>query len=157
MERWKDRPDYEGLYQVSNLGNIKSLIKNKILKPYINKKNGYSYIGLHKNKKIKVIRIHRLVAIVFMPNPNNFPVINHKNKIRTDNNIDNLEWCSQKYNVTYSLAKKILQYDLNNVFLKEWDSAMEIQRNLKINNSNIIACCISKRKTAGGFKWKYKN
>lgn len=157
MEMWKDIPDYEGLYQVSNLGNIKSLIKNKILKPYINKKNGYSYIGLHKNKKIKVIRIHRLVAIVFMPNPNNFPVINHKNKIRTDNNIDNLEWCSQKYNVTYSLAKKILQYDLNNVFLKEWDSAMEIQRNLKINNSNIIACCRSKRKTAGGFKWKYKN
>ena len=156
-EEWKDIKDYEGLYQISNLGNIKSLIKNKILKPYINKKNGYSYIGLHKNKKIEVIRIHKLVATHFIPNLNNFPVINHKNGIRNDNRVDNLEWCTQKYNITYSLGKKISQYNINNNFIKEWNSAMEIERNLKISNSNINKCCQNKRKTAGGYIWKYSN
>ena len=117
MEIWKNIKNYEGLYQISNLGNIKSLIKNKILKPYINKKNGYAYIGLHKNKNIKVIRIHRLVAINFIPNPNNFPIVNHKNGVRNDNRVENLEWCTQRYNIIYSLNKKILQYDKNNIFI----------------------------------------
>lgn len=155
MEIWKDIKGYEGLYQISNLGKIKS--NKKILKPYINKKDGYAYIGLHKNKNNKVLKIHRLVAQTFIDNPNNLPQVNHKDENKTNNSIDNLEWCSAKYNITYSQGKMINQFDKNNIFLKQWPSAMEIQRHLKIDNSNIIACCRNKRQTAGGYIWKYNN
>lgn len=102
-ENWKDVIGYENLYQVSNLGRIKSLPKKvsngngtfitqeKILKPYLDK-SGYHTVNLYLNKKKKLHKIHRLVGIAFIDNPDNKPAINHKNSIRTDNRVENLEW-----------------------------------------------------------------
>ena len=109
-EVWKDIEGYEGLYQVSNLGNVRSLKyaggnKVKLLKQYTDKK-GYKRIGLYKNGKYKLYMVHRLVTIAFIPNPNNLPIINHKDEDKTNNNVNNLEWCTYEYNNTYGTARK---------------------------------------------------
>lgn len=112
-EIWKDIDGYEGKYQISNLGRVKSLQRwsgtkfynrEYILNNYVNKKNGYVYVYLTKNNKSKNIRLHRLVAQAFIPNPNNYLYINHKDCDRTNNNVENLEWCTASYNVKYSFT-----------------------------------------------------
>lgn len=166
-EIWKDIEGFEKLYQVSNLGNIKSLIKNKLLNP-IKLKNGYLYVNLYKNGIPKRYYIHRLVAETYIPNPDNLDQINHKNEIKTDNRVENLEWCTIKYNMNYGTlkkrmietktkqcGKKISQYDLRGNYIKTWDSIHEIERVLKIPHQNIIRCCKGKVKTAGNYIWKY--
>lgn len=110
-EIWKDVVGYEGLYQVSNLGRVRSLWhdvwhKGKILKPSFDGKKNYLFVGLHKNGKTTQRNIHRLVAETFIPNPNNFPCVNHINEIKTDNRACNLEWCTVEYNSNYGNAKK---------------------------------------------------
>ena len=104
-EIWKDIPGYEGLYQVSNTGKVKSLNymktrKEKILKPRKEGK-GYLKITLSKEGEKKDFKIHRLVASVFIPNPNNLPQINHIDECKTNNNVENLEWCDNRYNSNY--------------------------------------------------------
>lgn len=166
-EIWKDIEEYEKLYQVSNLGNIKSLIKNKILKPNITR-TGYLYVNLYKNGIPKHYYIHRLVAKNHLINPNNYTQINHKSEIKSDNRVENLEWCSNNYNMNYGTikermietktkqcGKKISQYDLKGNFIKTWNSIREIERILKIPHQNIIRCCKGKVKTAGNYIWKY--
>lgn len=105
MEVWKDIKGYEGMYQVSNYGNVRSLDYRrmgaiKVLKPF-NDKYGYKAICLVKNKQKHTFTVHRLVAIAFISNPNNYPCVNHKNEIRDDNRVENLEWCTVKYNTNY--------------------------------------------------------
>lgn len=165
MEIWKDIPNYEGLYQISNLGNVKSLhriannnhiIHEKILKPQKNY-NGYLIVNLYKNNKMKAKLIHRLVGKTFIDNPNNYNYINHIDKNKSNNNINNLEWCTQSYNVIYSKGRKINQYDKNNNFIKTWNSIADIKRALNIDSSLIVRCCKEIKKSAGGFKWKYNN
>lgn len=172
-EIWKEIKDYEGLYLVSNFGNVKSLDrfkvndkfgngyinKGRILKPRLNIKNGYCYVSL-RGKTNKYCAIHRLVAETFIPNPENKPCVNHKNEIKTDNRVENLEWCTKFYNNTYNnkhkrCCKKVAQYDLNNNFIKLWNSAREIHNKLNIDYRNISACCLEKRKIAGGYIWKF--
>lgn len=115
MEVWKDIVGYEGLYQVSNLGRVKSLKRNKannygkvperVLKQQINKKSGgYSQASLCKEGKYKVFFIHRLVARAFIHNPDNKPVVNHKDGNKHNNCVGNLEWCTQKENVLHSFV-----------------------------------------------------
>ena len=114
IEIWKDIEGYEGIYQVSNLGNVKVLdryvnssIKNnkivkrqgKILKQYI--KKGYLQVTLTLNNKRKYYNVHRLVANAFIPNPDKLPQVNHKNENKYDNRVENLEWCTAKYNCNY--------------------------------------------------------
>ena len=111
QEIWKDIKGYEGLYQVSNMGRIKSLkrkVKNKngyrianekIIKPVLTDTCKYYAVGLHKNKKRKTLLVHRLVAINFIPNPNNYTEVNHKDENKQNNNVNNLEWCNHKYNM----------------------------------------------------------
>lgn len=101
-EIWKDIKGYEGLYQVSNKGRIKSFYFSKEVILKNNMRNTYEIIQLTKNKKRKSFQIHQLVAQAFLPNPNNYVIVNHKDFNRTNNNVDNLEWCSQKHNVNYS-------------------------------------------------------
>lgn len=165
MEIWKDIPNYEGLYQISNLGNVKSLyritnnnhiIHEKILKPQDNN-NGYLVVNLYKNNKMKAKLIHRLVAKTFIDNPNNYNYINHIDKNKSNNTVNNLEWCTQSYNVIYSKGRKVNQYDKNNNFIKTWNSIADVKRLLNIDSSSIIRCCKGIKKSAGGFKWEYNN
>lgn len=117
-EVWKDIPDYEGIYQASTLGRIKSLektlksrfgfrkMKGKILK--VNEKpNGYCYVILQDNLNTKTFRLHKLIALTFIPNPENKPQLNHINGIKTDNSVDNLEWCTAKENTNHSILNKL--------------------------------------------------
>ena len=109
-EMWKDIEGYEGLYQVSNTGQAKSLNykgsgEAKLLKQSTNKQ-GYKRITLCKNGKTKRYSVHRLVALAFIPNPDNLPIINHKDENPSNNNVNNLEWCTYKYNINYGTARK---------------------------------------------------
>ena len=190
MEIWKDIEGYEGLYQVSNLGNVRSLdrikkqfnhngiatirYKGKLLKKRIQKGTGYNTITLYdNNSNPKIKSVHRLVAETFIPHPNNYPVINHKDGNKLNNEVDNLEWCTISYNVKHAYkiglakvkklygkenpkAKKVKQYDLENNFIKLWHSIIDASKELKIDSSSITAVCRNKRKTAGGYIWKYE-
>lgn len=163
QEEWKDVKGYEGIYQVSNLGRIKSLKNNKIRKN-VKDKIGYERIMLSKNNKIKLHYIHRLVAEAFIPNPNNLPQVNHKDEIKSNNIANNLEWCTQEYNNIYGnriktvkekLSKEIYQFDLNGKFIKKWDNINQIKSEMNINCCHIGDCCNNKRKKAYGYIWKY--
>ncbi len=167
VEKWKNIDGYENEYQISNFGRIRSFKKhngtNQRIMKSIKMKNGYYNITLCKNGNKKREYIHRLVAKAFIPNPNNYPFVNHKDENPSNNYVNNLEWCTQKYNMNYgSLIKKhkresksILQYDLNNNFIKKWESISNAEKDLKITHCNIIACLKGRRKNAGGFIWKY--
>lgn len=154
IEEFRDIPGYEGLYEVSNLGRVRR--NGKILKPSKNKK-GYLQVSLCKNGTKKNARIHRLVAQSFISNPQNLPQINHKDEDKTNNAVENLEWCDSKYNNNYSLSKPVLQYDLLGNFIREWPSMIKVEEELGIYNSSISQCCLGNLKSAGGFIWKYKN
>lgn len=178
MEIWKDIKGYEGLYQISNLGNVRSLdryetngrttilYKGKIFSKAISHSNkGYYIVSLSKKGKTTKKYIHRLIAEAFIPNPNNYPCINHKNENKLDNRIANLEWCTDSYNINYgtrntkariSKSRPILQYDLQGNFIKEWFGIKNASENLNIDKSNIGECCRNKRKTAGGYIWRFK-
>lgn len=187
-EIFKDINGYEGLYQISNKGRVRSLnrfvhtqwkslrlIKGKILKLSFMK--GYKRIELQKNNKSKQNFVHRLVAQAFIPNPENKSQINHKNGIKNDNRVENLEWCTAKENIRHAwkngyckpnitmlgkkgkdspASKKVLQFDLDGNFIKKWVSMTEAGKKLNINYSQISMVCnnIYGHKTAGGFKWK---
>ena len=125
MEIWKDIKNYEGIYQINNFGKIKSAYKkgnncnNKILKVSYTY-NGYERVGLSKNNKTKKYLVHRLVAETFIPNPNNYPCINHKDENKQNNNINNLEWCTRSYNINYgnrnnNLNKEIVTIKYTNI------------------------------------------
>ena len=183
-EIWKDIKDYEDYYQISNLGNVRSkthIRKNgkdekhicvsngKILNPGKDS-NGYSVVVFSKNGKTKSYRIHRLVAQTFIPNPNNYRCVNHKDENKQNNNLNNLEWCNHIYNNNYGtkkerlklsqqkrVGKKVNQYDLKGNFIRQWNCIMEAERYLKRKraNVNICACCRNKQKTAFGYIWRY--
>lgn len=178
-EIWKDiyfvengiTYDYRGLYQVSNLGNIKSLKygKEKILKPR-KSHNGYLFVCLFKNKKRKNLRVHRLVGFMFIPNNDNKPEVNHDDGNKENCCVSNLYWATrsenQKHAYEHNLqkakkgsenkqSKRVLQYDLEGNLIKIWDCVREIERKLNIPNTNICDCCKGKRKTAGGYIWRY--
>ena len=175
MEIWKDIPGYEGLYQVSNLGNIKNInrcfndkkgrkyiVKEIICKPSIDT-SGYRQIVLTKNKNRKSHKVHRLVAMAFIPNPNSLPQINHKDENKQNNNVDNLEWCTQEYNCQYGTRPyrcavhfnhKVKQY-FNGKEINEYSSLKEASKKTNIKYQGISKCCRNKQKTAGGYEWKY--
>lgn len=169
VEIWKPVMGYEGLYEVSNLGRVrslerwrnakngsKSLHKGKVMKNHY-ADNGYIRVLLNDGVEKKRHLIHRLVAQAFLPNPDNLPIVNHKDENKSNNSVDNLEWCDDKYNTRYSLAKPIIQFTLDGELVKKWDTTIDIETELHINHSAIIACCKNKYgyKTAGGFIWKY--
>lgn len=109
-EIWKDIKDFEGLYQISNLGRVKSLNYNRTGKEKIlsllDNGSGYFKVCLCSNGKVKQLYVHRLVAEAFIPNPNNLPEVNHKSEIKSQNNVENLEWCTAKYNMNYGTARE---------------------------------------------------
>lgn len=175
-EIWKDIKGFEGLYQVSNIGRIKSIdryIRNKwgsltlckehILKPRTDD-DGYYRIGLYKDGKYKSFGLHRLVSEAFIPNPNNLPCVNHKNEIKTDNRVENLEWCTNSYNLNYghrlekAIEKRkihILQFTKNMDFVGYYDSIVSAASSVNGLASNICSCCKQTIKRAYGYVWRY--
>lgn len=173
-ELWKDVKGYEGLYQVSNLGNVRSfskVSKGRLLAQ--SERKGYLYVALYKkddcaNKTIKQTLVHRLVAEMFVPNPNGYNEVNHIDERKTNNRADNLEWCSHKYNMNYGMgairrkqqsggpfAKAVIQKDLDGNVLKRWKSLGEIQRKAGMAKSSICKCCNRQLATAYGYAWEY--
>ena len=175
QELWLPISGYEGYYEVSSLGRIKSLerkvynphgngnVVEKILRQHIDN-HGYKKVGLNKNGVNKLYNVHRLVAIAFLPNPNNYPCINHKNEDRCDNRIDNLEWCTYVYNNNYgdrlkkvsmSAGRGVIQFDpVTGDEISRFHSTREARRQTGIYH--IDACCRGERKVAGGYKWSYE-
>ena len=166
-EEWRNVVGYEN-YQVSNMGRVKSLAndksrKEKILKQWKNK-YGYMQVILCKDGKLKGFRVNRLVAIAFIPNPNNFRCVNHKDECKTNNCVDNLEWCTVAYNNTFGTriarivskidwkalgkkltnrqdqSKRVYQYKKNGELVAIWQSTMECGRN-GYNFGAVAACC----------------
>ena len=184
-EIWKDIKGFEGLYQISSLGRLKSLsrfinsnrnnqrrIKGCIIKQRVNPYNGYIQISLSKNHKYKRFYIHRLVAYAFLRNPDNLPQVNHKDENKENNCVDNLEWCTAKYNANYgtcisrrvktqrdtkshinneALSRKVKCIDTGKIYL----SAQEVSRQTGLDNSSISKCCRGVYKKCGGFRWCY--
>ena len=176
FEIWKPVVGYEGLYEVSNFGRVKSLDrwvrhggkksdytlalkKGKMLSP---KDNGHGYKSVHLtvSRKTKDFYIHRLVAMAFIPNPDGLPEVNHKDENTSNNCVDNLEWCTPKYNSNYGnhrikIGRPVIMYDHEGNYVDDFISAAEAK---KITGAKgITAVCNGKRRTAGGYIWKYKD
>lgn len=184
IEIFKDIKGYEGLYQVSNWGRVKSLNylhtgKAELMNP-VQDTDGYLTVQLWKNGKPKTCKVHRLVAQTFIPNPENKPQVNHIDEDKTNNFVflnedgsvdkekSNLEWKSHKDNCNHGtrneriskkmtngkLSKLVLQFTLNGEFIREWHSTMECERN-GFNSGHVSSCCNGKQKTHKGYKWCY--
>lgn len=167
-EEYKDVIGYEGKYQVSNLGNVKSLNYNRTGKERILKAGksgrGYLYVILFKGGKGKPYTVHRLVAEAFIPNPQGLPEVNHISEDKEDNRVSNLEWCSHIDNCSYGTRNRRIAeknskpiYGINKVsgLITEFKSTMEAERITGINHGNIVSCLKGRLKTAGNFYWMY--
>lgn len=159
-EEWRNISGFEGMYEVSNLGNVKSYVVDKQGKLMIpgNNKKGYKQLILRKNGKAYSRKVHRLVAEAFLENTNNYPQINHIDEDKANNNANNLEWCSAKYNVNYGSRKKVrgkpvYRYDSEGNLIDIWATTLDASKELGIPRANILGCIKGKRKTAGGYVW----
>lgn len=178
-EIWKDITGYEGKYQVSNLGRIKSLPLRdgegwykrpfeKILTPV---RDGELYYRVHlrRNGTNKRISVHRLVAEAFIPNPNGYKYVNHKDEDKTNNRADNLEWCSAKYNTNYGTSiqrrretfrknhgRAVDQFDLDWNFIRRFECISDVSQ-YGISPANVVTCCRGNNgyTQTGGYRWKY--
>lgn len=185
-EIWKDIDGYEGLYQISNLGNVKSLnycgrgyAKN--LTPKCNN-SGRLWVELAHNKNRKPMLIHRLVAMAFIPNPNNYPQINHMDENPKNNRVDNLEWCTCSYNIQYSAKRhpgrkrrsaprtkpiarrsgvpykhkqEVFQFSKAGEKIRSYPNLLAVCAENNWPQSHLLECCTGKRKTAYGYIWRF--
>ena len=178
-EIWKDIKGYEGLYQVSTLGRVRSLdhiatkkgqgehhYKGRVLKYWINK-YGYCNIGLSHpiTKKVTHYRVHRLVAFAFVEGYAGDKDVNHIDENKQNNRSDNLEWVSRKQNINHGThnaratghnKRKILQFTLDGIFVKEWDSMVSAAKSVGVSKNSIFCCCNGLSKQSKGYVWKYE-
>lgn len=169
-------------YQVSNCGNVRSSLirtkwggwttrKNPILLHQERTKEGYYRVALYNNKCGKKFAVHRLVAMAFIPNPENLPEINHIDENPSNNMVNNLEWCSRKYNANFGTlpkresewgmnnpkkSKPVIQLSVEGKLINEFPSINEAVRQTGISERGIGRCCMGKAQTSGGYKWIYK-
>lgn len=176
-EIWKDVRDFEGIYQVSNLGRLKALerevlvcggatrrIPEHIIKP-MKCKNGYYEASFSLKQRRTVRLLHRVVADAFIPNPFNLPEVNHKDENIANCRADNLEWCTSKYNANYGTrnarmmvlrkTKRVAQRTKDGEFINCFKSIADAERVTGVDNTTITRACKGKQKTAGGFVWQY--
>lgn len=179
---WKDVKGYEDFYKINKTGEVYSNHSKRKLKPY-KSSDGYLRVNLSKNSKVKITMVHRLVAESFIPNPHNYPVVNHIDGNKANPDISNLEWTSHSGNSKHAYErglskisdknrravskiaaengakttrKAVLQFDLEGRIVREFPSIKEASRQTKTNDGNISLVCKGKYKHAGGFIWKYK-
>ena len=161
-------------YSVTDDGRVFSLNYNKEgykkeMKPQKDI-NGYNRMELSIEGKRKKIMVHRLVSLAFIPNPDNLPEVNHKDECKTNNNVSNLEWCSKSYNINYGTrnercgeknlnrkdqSKPVKQFTKDGVFIKEYPSIHEVERQTGFYNGNISKCCNGRTKSSYGYIWRY--
>lgn len=172
-EIWKQIKGYEGLYEISNKGRVRSMarwqtcgkakywVKAIIMKQEITRH--YYKVDLCKNGKHHTYRVNRLVAQAFIPNPNHYPEVNHKDENKLNNCADNLEWCTHSYNseyghhrerVTKAISKRVGQYTLDGKLVKIWPSTHEAGRH-GYNQRHVCECCNGIYKKHAGYKWRY--
>lgn len=179
LEVWKQIKGYEGLYEVSNMGRIRSVGRSvpvrggfayrnaRIRKPN-KKRNGYYGLLLSRNHKNNNFLVHRLVAEAFVPNPNGLPQINHKNEDKSDNRADNLEWCTEKYNSNYGTrmdrirknnprlkGKSVLCIDEFGKTINSYESIQSVKKDAH-NPALVYMCCVGTRHKHHGYIWKFK-
>lgn len=185
-EVWKDIKGYEGLYQISDYGRVKSLervqsrrtrwgsivnvlIESKILATAHNNK-GYCTVSLCRNNTHKTTLTHRLVAIHFLENNNDYPEVDHNDENKNNNRVTNLVWCDRLYNNTRGVQSKegrrksskfrmkpVSQFSLDGMLLNSFDGIRLAEEKTGVSNQNICKCCQHKASTAGGYIWRYKN
>lgn len=177
QEEWRDIKQFPGTHQVSNLGRVRSLdykvknghgwrsVRGQILKPF-KTWNGYLEITIG-GKNHKHFMVHRLVAEAFIPNPDNLPIINHKDENKTNNHVDNLEWCTKSYNALYGSCqeklrkhkcRKVVAIDKDSLqIVKTYNSMQEAMADTKAHKVSISQVCRGRGKSAGGFIWRYAN
>lgn len=177
-EIWRDIKGYEGLYQVSNLGKVRSLryanrdeVRELYLKPHT---RGYLQVELHKNGSRKMFTVHRLVAIAFVEGYEEKKLVNHIDENKRNNVSTNLEWVSASQNVLHSLSHRrvgntrrctkshsrrdnrpVLQMSLDGEIIRHWGSTIEVKKTLGYSDWSIKQCCRGNRHTAYGYKWQY--
>lgn len=167
IEIWKDITDYPN-YEISNVGNVRNKKTNKILKPFTTG-NEYLKVALSNNSKSKQFLVHRLVAQAFISNPDNLPEVNHiKEFEKTNNRVENLEWCDHSYNQNYGTKNKrvsekmskikcikVNQYDLDGNYIKTWNSIKEAEK--EVGSTHISQCTKGRFKQTKGYIWRYAN
>ena len=162
-EEWKSVIGYEGLYEVSSCGQIKSLRKGVLLTPY--KINGYYVVRLCKNGKMKNCKVHRLVAIAFIPNPENKAFVDHIDTNRSNNRVENLRWVTRQENYDNPLSikaqkeavsRRVVQYDLNGNLLNVFSSITEASRKTGCGIAAIQQVCRGHTYTSKGYIWRYE-
>lgn len=183
-EIWKPVVGYQGLYEVSNKGRVRSMnrvtkgrwgtqsFRGTILKAANRTKGSknspfyYQGVNLHKDGKSKNMNVHRLVAEAFIPNPHNYPIVNHIDENPSNNDVDNLEWCTQKHNQNHGTLperrrqlrhKKVNQYSLDGKFIKQFQSVIEASEATGLIRTSITNACKGHARTAGGCLWRYEN
>ena len=162
MEIWRDIKGYEGKYQISDLGRVKSLnYRGNTNQEHILKlkeaRNGYNQVQLYKNGIGVFYLVHRLVAEAFIPNPDNLPEVNHKiddYKHRSDNRVENLEWCTREYNCNYGSHNKTVGESHKKSIIcvttgEKFDSIIDASNKYGVDRASISNCCNNKRKSAG--------
>lgn len=180
-EIWKPIKGYEGLYEVSNFGRVRSLdmilpcvangfkttrVRHGVLRKFHTGHSGYQYVLLLNNKHKRNFRVHRLVAQAFIPNPQNLPEVNHKDEDKSNNRADNLEWCTSSYNHCYGstieraadkIRKSVYQISMDGNTIQKFKSVTEAEEATGIQTSAISGCCKGSYgyKTAGGYRWRY--
>ena len=151
-------------YEVSNLGKVRNIKSGRILKSHLNH-NGYLKHSLYKHDKQKELFLHRIIAIAFIDNPGKKPQVNHIDENKLNNDLSNLEWCTERENLIHGtrtkrvaekLSQKVIQLDLNDNILNVFKSMGQAERETGVPRSGISACCNGKRKSAGRFKWRRK-
>ena len=148
-------------YEVSNLGKVRNIKSGRVLKTSLNN-NGYLRLFLCENNKRKHLYLHRIIATAFIDNPDEKPCVNHIDENKLNNDLSNLEWCTVRENLIHGTRtkraaekcfKKVIQLDLNDNVLNEFESMTQAEQETGVFVSNISSCCNGKVKSAGGFKW----
>lgn len=164
FEIWKDIPGYEGMYQASSMGRIRNVKTKKIRKIGYNSHTDMCVVMLIKNSHYRCEKVHRLIGLTFIPNPNNYQCINHKDEDRSNNQVSNLEWCTHKYNNNYGSrnirvsekhSRPVKQLTTDGILIRYWVSGIEVERRLGFARQNVWKCCKNESKTAYGYKWEF--